>query len=223
MLCDAVREDEIFDAYLLYASLHGLSTDEQQARERIASYLDNVPDSILDEAILAFAEDRIVAPPDVVVSGWGKSRVYSLFQTPQQQWRHRVCPTWFDNGCVFFGDSRDPDLTHFWTEFPLTRTWTTLSHELSPGTRVRLELDGEQVQVKHREIGHIGTLPPILAREFTQQHASQLQTVSLVDSILTGPEANVCKLLVVRANDSVSSAHIIEYATNAFRAERAKC
>lgn len=223
MLCDAVREDEIFEAYLLYASLHGLSTDEQQARERIASYLNNVPDSILDEAVLAFAEDRIVAPPDVVVSGWGKSRVYSLFQTPQHQWRHRVCPTWFDNGCIFFGDSRDSGLSHFWTEFPLTRPWTTLSQELSPGTRVRLELDGQQVPVKHREIGQIGTLPSTLAREFAQQRASQLQTLSLVDSISAGPEANICKLLVTRASDSVSSAQIIDYATNAFHAERPKC
>lgn len=223
MLCDAVREDEIFEAYLLYASLHGLSTDERQVRKRIASYLDNVPDSILDEAILAFAEDRIVAPPDVVVGGWGKSRVYSLLQTPQQQWRHRVCPTWFDNGCHFLGDSRDPGLCHFWTEFTVTRAWTTLSQELCPGTRVRLELDGDQVWVKHREIGEIGRLPPALAREFAQPVAGQLQTLSLIDSILAEPEANVCKLLVIRASDAVSSAQIIEYAANAFHAERAKC
>lgn len=223
MLCDAVREEEIFEAYLLYASLHGLSTDEQQVRERIASYLDNVPDSILDEAILAFAEDRIVAPPDVVLSGWGKSRVYSLLQTPQRHWRHCVCPTWFDNGCLFFGDSRDPSLCHFWTEFPLTRTWTALSQELCVGTRVRLVLEGHQVQARHREVGLIGTLPPALAREFAQQAGGSLQTLSLVDSILQKPEANLCKLLVVRADDSACSAQIIEYASHAFLAERTKC
>lgn len=223
MLCDAVREDEIFEAYLLYASLHGLSTDAQQARERIASYLNNVPDSILDEAILAFAEDRIVAPPDVVLSEWGKSRVYSLLQTPQQQWRHHVCSTWFDNGCTFFGDSRDSDLCHFWTEFPLTRPWTSLSQELYPGIRVRLELDGTLVRVKHRQIGEIGRLPPALAREFAKPTASQPQTLSLIDSILAEAQVNRCKLLVIRASAAVTSAQIIDYASNAFCAERAKC
>ncbi len=223
MLCDAVHENEIFEAYLLYASLHGLSTDEQQVRRRIASYLANVPDSVLDEAILAFAEDRIIAPPDVVVDGWGKSRVYSLFQTPQHQWRHRVCQTWFDNGCLFLGDARDPSLCHFWTHFLLTRPWTGLSQELYPGTRLRLVLNDDQVCVSHREIGQIGALMPALAREFVGQDAGHLQTLSLIDSIRAEPAGNMCKILVIRAGDTVGAAQIIEYANNAFRAERAKC
>jgi hypothetical protein len=223
MLCDAVREDEIFEAYLLYASLHGMSTDAQQARERIASYLDNVPDSILDEAILAFAEDRIVAPPDVVVAGWGKSRVYTMYQTPQQQWRHRVCPTWFDNGCVFLGNSRDPDLCHFWTEFRLTRQWSVLSQELSLGTRLRLVVDGKQVRVVHRNVGEVGELPPALAHEFSQIESNQVQTLSLIDRVDCEHEVSVCKLLVTRASGNISSAQIINYTSNAFQAERAKC
>ncbi len=223
MLCDAVHENEIFEAYLLYASLHGLSTDEQQVRRRIASYLANVPDSILDEAILAFAEDRIVAPPDVVVGGWGRSRVYSLFQTPQHQWRHRVCQTWFDNGCLFFGDARDPSLCHFWTEFVLTRPWTGLSQELYPGTRLRLQLNAEQVRVTHREIGEIGTLLQPLAREFAGPDAKHLQTLSLIDSIRPETTGNICKMLVIRAAETMGAAQIIEYAQHAFRAERAKC
>ena len=98
-----------------------------------------------------------------------------------------------------------------------------MSQELNAGTRVRLELDGDQVQVKHREIGQIGTLPAVLAREFARQASSQPQTLSLIDSILPASEANICKLLVTRASESILSTQIVEYATNAFCAERAKC
>jgi hypothetical protein len=223
MLCDAVREDEIFEAYLLYASLHGMNTDAQQARERIASYLNNVPDSILDEAILAFAEDRIIAPPDVVLAGWGKSRVYTMYQTPQQQWLHRVCPTWFDNGCVFLGNNRDPDLCHFWTEFRLTRQWSVLSEELNVGTRLRLVLEGTQVRVVHRNVGEVGELPPALTPDFIEIDGSQVQTLSLIDRLDGEPEASVCKLLVTRASGNISSSQIIDYTSNAFQAVRAKC
>lgn len=223
MLCDAVCEDEIFEAYMLYASLHGMSTEAQQARERIASYLNNVPDTTLDLAILAFVEDRILAPPDVVLESWGKSRVYTLYQTPQLEWRHRVCPGWFDNGCIFFGDDRDPDLCHFWVEFPLTAEWTVLSRELGSGSRVRLLLEGEQVCVVHRSIGEIGKLPPILAQEFAQWQPDQVKTLSLIDRIGQEGEPKTCTLLVTRASGSMSSAQIVDYTSCAFQAVRAEC
>jgi hypothetical protein len=76
MICDALQEDEIFEACLLHASLHGFSTDEAELRDRISKYLNNQPDTVIDDAILAFAEDRIIAPPDVVLAHWGKSRIY---------------------------------------------------------------------------------------------------------------------------------------------------
>ncbi len=223
MLCDAVREDEILEAYLLYASLHGLSTDPQQARERIASYRNNVPDTILDLAILAFAEDRILAPPDVVLDSWGKSRVYTLYQTPQLEWRHRVCPSWFDNGCAFYGDSRDPDLCHLWTQFPLAVDWTVLSRELFSGTRVRLMLEGEQVQVAHRSIGKIGELPSSLTQEFLQWDGNQVKTLSLIDRISQEGKSQTCTLLVARASGSMTAAQIVDYITCAFQAARAEC
>ncbi len=223
MICDAVREDEIFEAYLLYASLHGMSTDPQQARERIASYLNNVPDTTLDLAILAFAEDRILAPPDVVLDSWGKSRVYTLYQTPQLEWRHRVCPRWFDNGCIFLGDSCDPDLCHFWTQFPLTVERSVLSHDLCSGMRVRLVLEGEQIRVMHRCIGEIGSLPQILVQEFAQWDGNQVKTLSLIDRISQEGESQTCTLLVTRASSSISSAQIVDYTSSAFQAARAEC
>ncbi len=233
MLCDAVREEEIFEAYLLYASLHGLSTAEDEIRQRITSYLNNVPDAIIDDAILAFAEDRIVAPPDVVLERWGKSRIYELIETPQRDWRHQVSESWFDNDCEFHGDQRDPVIYHFWTNVVQTRPHketqpsTELQLDAFPpclpiGTRLQLHLDGT-VKVLHRHLGEIGALHASLSEELKNRINSNLRYLALVDSINEQEALRTYKLLVTVARDEVGVDEMVSYAARAYSAVRLKC
>lgn len=231
MLCDAVSEDEIFDAYLLYASLHGYSTHEAHVRARIASYRNNVPDSIIDEALLAYAEDRIIAPPDVVLACWGRSRIYELVQTPQHEWRHQVCENWFDNDCEFYGDDRDPSLYHFWTQSLLHAQFNVLLHNITVGTRLQLQSSGQRVHVAHRRLGVVGDLPLPLSQEIVDREHCQLRYLALVDATGEAPAdpANsegglaTCRLLITAAAADVGLGPMIAYARQAFQATRAKC
>ncbi len=222
MLCDAIREDEICEAYLLYASLHGMNTDPEHVSARIASYLNNVPDSLVDEAILAFAEDRIVAPPDVVLPAWGKSRVYELVRTPQLTWLHHVCDSWFENNCQFCNDQRDSSLCHFWTDFAWTIPWTVLSQDLVVGSRLRLQLDGKRVRVVHRRQGEVGLLADQVAVEIAARSSMGWRYLALIDNpALEGPAR--CRILVILAASTLPSSAVIEYAMAAFEAKRSKC
>ncbi len=236
MLCDAVSEEEIFEAYLLYASLHGMPTGEEEVRQRITSYLNNVPDSIIDEALLAYAEDRIIAPPDVVLPQWGRSRIYELVQTPQQEWRHQVCESWFENDCEFHNDSRDPELYHYWTQVTLNAEFNHLLHSLIVGTRLQFRLEEGQVRVCHRQLGFVGELPSILVQEILRDSHKDPRYLVLVDA--TGASAAestslqtvsphtapaTCRLLTTVAGTGIGLGPIIAYARQAFSATRAKC
>ncbi len=227
MLCDAVSEEEVFEAYLLYASLHGMSTAGEEVRERIASYLNNQPDSIIDEALLAFAEDRIIAPPDVVLPQWGRSRIYELVQTPQQEWRHHVCESWFENDCEFYHDARDPELYHFWTQLAFNPESNNLLHRVTAGMRLQLQIDGERVRVHHRHMGLVGELPSNLAEEILGDRSKDLRYLVLVDaagaSAPDSPGPATCRLLVTVGTPNVGLGPIIAYARQAFGANRAKC
>lgn len=231
MLCDAVREEEIYEAYLLYASLHGYRTDETHVRARIASYLNNVPDSIIDEALLAYAEDRIVAPPDVVLPRWGRSRIYELIQTPQREWRHQVCESWFENNCEFYNDFRDPALYHFWTLLRPPAENPAQPPPTCVGMRLRFELVEQSVRVFHRQLGLVGDLPGLLSHEIVRRAHCQLRYLVLVDAasavdVEVGPDREPqfgCRLLVTVATPSVSLGPVIAYARQAFQAKRAKC
>lgn len=231
MICDALQEDEIFEAYLLYASLHGLETDEAHVRSRITSYLNNQPDSTIDEAIVAFADDSIVAPPDIVLERWGKSRIYELVETPQQEWRHQVCESWFENDCEFYFDDRDPPLSHFWTNFdawPL-RALDTLT--LPRGTRVQFKMHASTIVVAHRHFGPLGTLPGNLIDELGRRSNCQARFLALIDSepleakqvIADHPEQLRRRLLVTVATGSLAIEHVAAYASYAFNAVRCKC
>ncbi len=119
MLSDDLSDEEVFQAFLLYASLHGMDTDEERIRSRVADYRQrNVPDAVIDDAILAYVEDSLIAPPDVVLDCWGSSRVYELACPADQSYRHQLCEAWFQNDCRL-PDAGEPQLAHFWTQFPL--------------------------------------------------------------------------------------------------------
>lgn len=231
MLCDAVSEEEIFEAYLLYASLHGMPTAEDVIRQRVSSYLNNVPDSIIDEALLAYAEDRIIAPPDVVLPQWGRSRIYELMQTPQLEWRHQVCESWFENDCEFTNDERDPELYHYWTHLTLNSEFNRLLHSLTIGTRLQFQLDDGLVRVCHRQMGPVGSLPSVLAEEILRDRQKDLRYLVLLDATSL-PAADelpqdafpaTCKLLTTVAGPGIGLGPIIAYARQAFSAKRAKC
>ncbi len=223
MLCDAVREDEIFEAFLLYASLHGLSTDAGEVRTRIQNYLHNQPDPTIDEALWAFAEDRIVAPPDIVLERWGKSRIYELIETPQHDWRHCVSDSWFENDCQFYTDERDARIVHFWTQLAVAPECDEAARKLCVGSRLQFRMHGQSVYVEHRQLGQVGWLAAPLAQEILARNALQVRYLALVDSIQPALPSLDCKLIVIAAASDVGGEQVVAYASQAFHALRAKC
>ncbi len=221
MICDSLSDDEIYQAYSLYASLHGLDTSEEAVRQRVSSYLRNVPDETIDDAILAFTEDSIVAPPDVVLSRWGKSRVYELHALPTGGWRHQVCESWFENGCAF-DDARPVHLAHFWTQIELANDH--LAANVHRGMRCQFKLKASgQIEVHHRRLGSIGLLPSALAEEIAHRAQLGSRYLGLIDVPLHGPLPTTCKLLIILASEQVATADVVEYAAQAFTAARNKC
>lgn len=217
MFCDTLNEEELYQAYILYASLHGLSTCEEKVRGRIESYLQNSPDETIDAAILAFSEDRIIAPPDVVLDRWGKSRVYELEPLPCGGWRHQVCESWFEAGCQFVEDA-PVKLSHFWTKLSVAST----PPGLRAGSRCRLQcMPGGEVHVVHRQHAVVGTLAAELSAEILTTAAEDIRYLALID--LWAPEEHRGTLLVTRALASIPVPDVVEYAANAFTAPRNKC
>ena len=224
MICDALQEDEIFEACLLHASLHGFSTDEAELRDRISKYLNNQPDTVIDDAILAFAEDRIIAPPDVVLAHWGKSRIYQLLETPNGQWRHRVSDPWFENGCQFFNDpERDPELAHFWTSCDVDVRGRQHLTTINLGTRLKFRLREQDVIVSHRHAGDLGKLPSNLAAEMNLRDRLGIRYLPLVDAIDQQGVRITLKLLVTIAGPTVSIQDMVLHARRAFEAARNRC
>lgn len=227
MICDDLSEEEIFQAYLLYASLHGFSTDEAVVRQRIYSHThENIPDEVIDSALLAYLEDRIVAPPDVVLDRWGASRLYELDKSSPSCVRHQTCEAWFENGCRFPTEKElIPKFAHFWTEFAIEvpEVEPGQSLPLSEGTRLNFELaDASEVLVSHRSLGQVGRLPNALASQMQLEPMSSRKYLPLVDSS-ESQEIGKCKLLVSTSTAAVPTTEIIKYAAEAFYAERAKC
>lgn len=217
MFCETLNEEELYQAYILYASLHGLSTCEEQVRGRIESYLQNSPDETIDAAILAFSEDRIIAPPDVVLDRWGKSRVYELAPLPCGGWRHQVCESWFEAGCQFVDDA-PVNLSHFWTQLRLD------SKPQGPrvGSRCGFQrMAGGEIQVVHREHAVVGVLAAELSAEILTAAVDDIRYLALID--VWAPEENRSTLLVTRALASIPVPEVVEYAANAFTAPRTKC
>jgi hypothetical protein len=217
MFCESVHnEEEVFQAFLLYASLNGLNTDEGDVRARISRYLfKNQPDELIDAAILAFSEDRILAPPDIILDRWGKSRVYELESLATGGWRHQVCDSWFDAGCRFCPE-HPVRLSHFWTRL----VTDSIHEELCSGSRCSLRLSqAGNVQVVHRHHACLGSVPEPLASEIVASIEADVHYLVLIDAIRNQD----CRLLVTRAAANVPVADVIEYAAHAFTTPRNKC
>lgn len=232
MISDATCEDEIYSAFMLYASLHGIETCEEEVRRRVASYLANNPDDLLDQAIVAFQEDRVLAPPDVILPQWGKSRVYELWNSADGRTRHKVNEAWFEAGCRFDDVDNDSTLLHFWTLFQCDdfqdqpkqyRQPRGLSDLLATGVRLQLRVAAEAVEVWHRGHGRLGCLPSALAREIMSRQACNLRYLPLVDGLYEHAAASECKLLVIVAGASIPTSAVVDHAAAAFIAERVKC
>ena len=217
MFCEALQnEEEVYQAYLLYASLHGLSTDEKDVRERISNYLlKNQPDELIDAAVLAFSEDRILAPPDIILEHWGKSRVYELEPIPTGGWRHQVSESWIDAGCRFSSE-RPVKLSHFWTKLETD----SLPDDVGVGSRCSFRLADEgNVHVVHRQRDRLGVIPQPLANEILSTVEQDIHYLLLIDMA----HIQQCRLLVTRALADVSLTDVVDYAANAFTAPRNKC
>lgn len=224
MFCE-LNEAEIYDAYLLYASLHGFDTHESAVRARVESYCrQNVPDPTIDDAIYAYTEDSFVAPPDVVLHHWGRSRVYELDPLPCGGWRHQVCSSWFENDCEFQAGF-SVRLAHFWTEvecFP-DQADNFQAGKIGNGARLNFEKAGAVVQVQHRALGVLGILPEPLSSEILGRSALEIRYLPIIDLVALRDEGLVCQLLVARAEPDVATVELVEYTTNAFKALRKKC
>lgn len=221
MICDALDEDDIYHAYRLYLSLHGIKLREEEIAERLAKYFNNEPDETIDDAIWAFAEDQVLAPPDVVLDRWGKSRVYELEEPSPGVYRHRVCESWFDNGCRFETDKVGFSLGHFWT-----KAWLApeLQQKLFTGMRFQMrEAAGGGVQLMHREFGLAAVIAEPLASEISQRAGLNARYLPLFDSLVTDDEAANAKFFVAIASPEIEKDRFVDYAAHAFTAVRNKC
>ncbi|MEM7474997.1 MAG: hypothetical protein AAF483_08390 [Planctomycetota bacterium] len=227
MICDALHEDEILEAYLIYASLHGQTESVEQLKQRVHDYCHcNVPNAAIDESILAYLEDEILAPPDVVLDRWGASRVYQLKESSLGDHRHSVCESWFENGCQLPANA--PDFVHFWTEAGLV---PSMQHELLKGIRLQLGKtpDGDYVNLVHRQIGVVGRLVGQLSDQLASDLWCHRKFLAIVDrkqppqdSWDEFVEARL-RLLVVSAGASVCTRDVVAYTKMAFWAKRSKC
>ncbi len=234
MICDDHTDEEVYQAFLIYSSLHGFRTDVDSVRERIADYLErSIPDEMIDDAILAFSEDRIVAPPDVVLERWGSSRFYELDKSTND-FRHLTCESWFENGCQFATQDNAPRLAHFWTEFELSGEAIEFGTKLVEGVRLQFSLaPNKVVQATHRDYGYLGDLPRNLAREIHSDRLSSRTYLPLVDkdasdsddsdNDITGQGRATSRILVTTALPSVPTPEVVAYAADAFHAARTKC
>lgn len=225
LISDPIEKSEIQQAYLLYASLHGLDTTAEVVEERLDAYLANQPDSVIDLAIVAYQEDQIVAPPDVVVAAWGMSRVYNLCPDGRGHVRHAVNMDWFDSGCEVDAVDLIDSPSHFWTTCRVDcNVEPDHLRQVSPGARLRFACGAAEVSVHHRMAGELGKLSEQVATDVIAQAARNVRYLSLIDSIEEEPAMPpTCKLLVVMANSDTPTQGIADYAANAFYAQRAKC
>ncbi len=159
---------------------------------RITDYFKHhQPDELIDDAILAYAEDCIVALPDVVVAKWDCRRFYELERFPCSVARHQTCESWFENGCRFVSEEHTPRLVHFWTSFDIegaiasTRhPGTGLAGDLQSGTRLSLVLESNgAVSVVHRTRGLVGFLPNALSNSLHQVPLRDRKYLALVDKV----------------------------------------
>lgn len=228
MLCDDLSDEEIYQAFLLYSLLHGLERDPETLRQLVNSYkYHNRPDEIIDDAILAYVEDSLRAPPDIVLEVLGSSRFYELELSGDLLHRHRICEPWFENGCRFPLDG-GPNLAHFWTHVQADETAEQNREKLISGMRLRLEYQAsDTVCLSHRDFGVLGQLPSRLASELRSPNLASRSFLPLVDRLpkktaASGDSLSIA-ILVTTAHERVPKEEIVEYSAHAFRALRSKC
>ncbi|HBE70837.1 MAG TPA: hypothetical protein DDW52_22045 [Planctomycetaceae bacterium] len=223
MISDPIERDEIEQAYLLHAMLHGLSTDAEHISSRIDAYLANEPDDVLDLAIVAYQDDSVVAPPDVVVQQWGMSRLYNVCDDGRGRRRHAVHSPWFDNGCSLnHAELSAP--AHFWINCDLLDDLDPVSVAvwIRPGSRLSLRPRAKSTGVEHREIGTISELQSPASTCFGDLPPGT-RCLALVDAIYDDCHSKTLKVLVVIAAASTPVKELTDYAVDAFFADRAKC
>lgn len=228
MFCDALCQEEILEAYLIYSSLHGWDSDPEQVREKVAKYYKyHVPDASIDDAILAYLDDRMLAPPDAIISRWGSSRIYELNLSECGDHRHQVNEDWFQAGCTLPLENAPP-LVHCWTH----ASPTAADLEVGPGTRLQLKRNADHslIMACHRERGAIASLGEIFSNNLFRPQWRDRQFLTLIDRV--GQDAQPApgqfdvpkiRLLVVSATIEQSQDVFLDYASKAFYARRTKC
>ncbi len=234
MIADATNQDEIVDALILYTSLNGIEMSLAEATERAAAYLRSNPDDLIDIAVVAYQEDQVQGPPDIVLPQWGKSRIYKLRSVRDGTFRHLVFDDWFDRGCRLDGLVHDSTLLHFWTAFqqdPLelshlpidSQAGISLSSYLSPGLRLRFVQVDNRIEVHHLKDGKLGELPNTITDELLRLENTGLRFLPLIDSVYEQQDMFVCKLMVTLAGPGLDKTALTAYARDAFFAARANC
>ncbi len=223
MIIDPIEVADIQQAYRLYATLYGLDCSIEVVEQRVTAYLDNQPDSVIDLAIVAFQEDRIVAPPDVVVEAWGMSRVYNLCPNGRGHVRHTVNTEWFDKGCRLENVELEDSPSHFWTVSKLEPQNRDAEQDIEPGLRLRLVCSKGEVTVRHRSMWHLEALPSGVGEQILGLASREIRYLPLIDCIDEHPAERKCKLLIAMASASTPTQQLADYAANAFHAERANC
>lgn len=228
MFCDALCQEEILEAYLIYSSLHGWDSDPEQVRDKVTKYYKyHIPDASIDDAILAYLDDRMLAPPDAIVSRWGSSRIYELNLAECGDHRHQVSEAWFQAGCTLpLLDA--PPLVHCWTH----ASPSAVDLEVIQGTRLQLKRNADQslILACHRERGTIASFGKTFSNQLLKPQWQDRQFLTLVDRV--GQDAQPApgqfdvpklRLLVISAAVEQSLDAILDYANKAFYARRTKC
>jgi hypothetical protein len=207
---------------------------------RVVRFLANEPDDLVDRAIVAYQDDQMVAPPDIVIPQWGKSRLYTLKNVTNGTQRHQVLDAWFENNCSLQGLLTDDFLAHFWTEFQQERTTLlpetesrgprrSIAEFLRRGLRLRLKMPSPPgsepalIEVHHLQDGLVGCMAEQISAEIQSLCGVELRYLPLVDALYEQDAWVTCKMLVTIAGPAHAAEEIAAHAESAFFAERAHC
>jgi hypothetical protein len=231
MICDALTKEEMYEAYVLYSSLHGFEHTLDEIRKIVDDYYDGVtPNSLIDEAMIAYMDDAVVAPPGIVIPAWGSSRFYELIVAADGTFRRKVCDAWFDNDCQL-PSHREIPLVHFWTQVEALPQAEVM--EIADGQRLSLKLDSDECRadVCHRELGVVGTLAPVLASKLASPTMMSRKFVGFVDRPRADDEnpntsrtnESQVRIFVASSANNVSTSELLDYAAQAHATVRLKC
>ncbi|MFK7737069.1 MAG: hypothetical protein AB8B50_13620 [Pirellulaceae bacterium] len=231
MICDALKKEEMYEAYALYSSLHGFEQSLDEIRTVVNAYYDGVtPNALIDEAMIAYMDDAVVAPPGIVIPAWGSSRFYELIVAPDETFRRKVCEAWFANDCQLPTDTEIP-LVHFWTNVTLAQEQS--SSDIADGQRLSLKVGSNEtaVGVCHRELGDLGILSPALSRKLASPAMLPRKFIGFVDrptadeekALSSRPSESQLRIFVASSAGGIATNELLDYAVRAHAAVRLKC